>query len=392
MKIMPEKKNFKPYKGNQINQTTKGNFVDDFNTWRTTCQNAGAGALKVKHITSLYEMLKNHMTEDLIRDGSRNKGKGGEGAQNYIETIEGMIDGVDMFTDAHADMLVLYSKSLEEIKGKGKSLDAPDAFDPAFIVFTEQEYGHDNQKLAPRTVQGHYATKWYTDKNGGDPVDGDWMTGNNPPHQALFSKTQTDFANPKGLLWIMKEAAGDIDDSELDVIIDVIGGGTAPEDIDAITPIEKFFDKIAKEATYWKGGRLLISKVSKEFKATEFTLTNNDQAAIKEIAILNEKDSPTGYIRTVRIRATTATPIVTLVDRALKRKNTTHSPEINQDTGKGYRAWQNKTKRGFDYRYTAREAYGVTEANMKDKDKDGRRSKYKPDTKIIKMWQQLLWR
>lgn len=381
MTIMPEKKNFKPFKGNQINQTTKGNFVDDYNQWRTTCQGVGSAALKVKHIESLYEMLKNHLDEDLIRDNSRNKGKGGEGAVQFMKTIEGMIDGVDFFTDAHADMIVLYSKSLEDMINKGKSKGDEDAFDPGFILFTEQEYGHTGEKLAPREVQGHYATKWYTDKNGGTPVDDDWLLGNNPPHQALFSKTETPFASPKGLLWIMKEAAGNIDDSDLEVIIDTIPTDTEAEDLDDITSIEKFFDKIASTASYWKGGKLLVNKVRKEFQATEFTLTNNDQAAIKELANLNEKDAPAGDVKTVRMAAT-ASPIITLVERALKRANTKHSPEDNAETGKGYRAWQNSTKRGFDYRYTRREAYG----------EDTKSPNNKVIKSPIKMWQQLLWR
>ena len=69
----------------------------------------------------------------------------------------------------------------------------------------------------------------------------------------------------------------------------------------------------------------------------------------------------------------TATPIINLVDRALKRANTNKAPN-------GYRAWQNTTKRGFDYRKTRREKFGEeAQGNL--------------DNKVIsKMWQQLLWR
>ena len=112
---------------------------------------------------------------------------------------------------------------------------------------------------------------------------------------------------------------------------------------------------------------------------------------IRELAnlgSLKEKEGLAGRVTNFKLMAT-ATPIITLTNRALKRKNTIHSPVINSDTGKGFRAWQNKTKRGFDYRQTAREAYGITEEDYKNR--KGKQM-YKPDSKITKMWQHLLWR
>ena len=89
---------------------------------------------------------------------------------------------------------------------------------------------------------------------------------------------------------------------------------------------------------------------------------------------MGKRDDPqaiAGKVTTFRLVAT-ATPIITLVDRALKRKGTNKAPN-------GYRAWQNRTKRGFDYRKTREEKYG-----------EGTQS---PKNKVIsKLWQAHLWR
>ena len=88
---------------------------------------------------------------------------------------------------------------------------------------------------------------------------------------------------------------------------------------------------------------------------------------------VGENDAIAGKVESVKLTAT-ALPLITLVDRALKRKNTNKAPD-------GYRAWQSERKTGFDYRKTAREAFG--------EDKAGKN----PDKKVIsKMWQQILWR
>ena len=144
-------------------------------------------------------------------------------------------------------------------------------------------------------------------------------------------------------------------------------------DLDDVSAIEDFFNNIVREDTYWKGGRLLVNKVRRELQATEFTLGPKDQTTIRELSNLNSKEDPLGMVTTFKLAAT-ATPIITLTDRALQRKQTNKAPD-------DYRAWQNSTKRGFDYRKTAREKFGEDTG------------KYKPDAKVIsKMWQQILWR
>ena len=201
------------------------------------------------------------------------------------------------------------------------------------------------------------------------------MTGNNPPHEALFSKTSGPYSQPKGLLYIMQEAAEDIDDAKIEVEIETLPSGTDAADIDELSAIEDFFNKVVREETYWSaGGKLLVDKVRRELQSTSFKLSNKDQAMIRELAnlgSLKEKEGLAGRVTNFKLMAT-ATPIITLTNRALKRKNTIKAPNK-------YRAWQNKTKRGFDYRKTRREKYGKDATS--------------PDNKVIsKMWQHILWR
>ena len=263
------------------------------------------------------------------------------------------------------------------MKGEGeKAGQTGAARDPAFILFTETEKDSAGNKKFDRKVQGHYATEWYAKRNEGtSAVDGTWLTGSNPPHQALFSETSTEFAKPKGLVHIMKEAAGAIEGSDLDVLIETIPSGYDAADIDEISVIERFFDKVATTQTYWNaGGKLLVNKVRKEFQGTSFKIGNADREIVSELANLkiNSPQGAAGNLTSFTLGAT-ATPIISLVDRALKRKDKITAPN-------GYRAWQNSTKRGFDYRKTARERFGEDTG------------KYSPDAKTIgKMWQAQLW-
>ena len=378
---MPDekKKNYIEHNGNSVYQEVKSSFVEDYTTWRTNCQGIGSETLKVKHIPNLYIMLKKHLDGN-IRSGSRNASNDGKGAIQFLDFMDDIVDGFEKFTNGHAQIITTLAKQLAAMEGTGEVAgEKGDAFDPAFILFSESRMSAANEKLAPKVVQGHYATEWYADRNEGiTAVDPTWLTGNNPPHEALFSENDGPFSKPKGLLYIMLEAADEIPDTKNSVEVASYSGGTDADDIDGLSAIEDFFNKVVKENSYWNaGGRLLVNKVKKELQTTSFNLSNLDQNLIREIANLGsikEKDGLAGVITTFKLTAT-ATPIITLVDRALKRKNTNKAPN-------GYRAWQNQTKRGFDYRKTAEEKWGKLDSN----------SKYKPDAKVIsKLWQQHLW-
>lgn len=379
---MPEdkkKKDFKNHKGNKVNQGGNNfKFVKDFNTWRNNCQGISGEALQVKNIPNLYVMLRNHM-EGNIRAGSRNKNLDGQGAIQFLKTIEGFLDNPDnLFTEGQAQLIKAMSKTLENMKDTGKDAGgSTPAFDPAFILFTETETSGTGEKLRERKVQGHYATEWYAKRNEGvSPVPSEWLAGKNPPHEALFSETSNQYAKPKGLLYIMQEATELLEDADLEVIVEKIPSEVDEVDLDEIKSVEAFFNDVVKNQAYWsEGGKLLTNKVRQSLQATDFAVKPNEQTPARKITNVgkkDEKDSLTGDVVSFRLTAT-ALPIINLVDRALKRKNTNKAPN-------GYRAWQSDTKTGFDYRKTRREKFGEdAQGNL--------------DNKVIsKMWQQLLWR
>jgi len=384
VKETKKKKEFQNHKGNKVKQTHDFPFIESFNTWRTHCQQIGSGDLQVKNIPNLYNMLKNHLKDPYIRGGSRNDGRNNEGAVQFLNVIEGFVDEPDnLFTVQQAQLIANLANVLEKMKDTGKDIGGDTAaYDPAFILFTEKPKSATGETLAVREVQGHYATEWYAERNEGvSAVPKDWLAGNNPPHQALFSKTATKYAKPKGLLYIMKDAENMEEETDMEVEVDTIPSGVDEVDIDEIKSVEDFFNGVVKNTAFWSaGGKLLINKLRRELQATTFTVKPNEQNPIREIANLGrkeEKDALVGNVISFKLTST-ALPIIGLVDRALKRANTKKAPN-------GYRAWQNARRKGFDYRKTAREKFGDS---VDDED-----SQYKPDTKVIsKMWQQLLWR
>ena len=380
VKETKKKKEFQNHKGNKVKQTQDFPFIENFNKWRTNCQQISGGDLQVKNIPNLYNMLKNHLKDPYIRGGSRNDGRDGEGAVQFLNVIEGFVDNPDnLFTVQQAQLIARMANTLEKMKDTGKDIggDTP-AYDPAFILFTEKPKSATGETLAVREVQGHYATEWYAERNEGvSAVPKEWLAGNNPPHQALFSETATKYAKPKGLLYIMKDAENMEKETDLEVEVDTIPSGVDEVDIDEIKSVEDFFNGVIKNTAFWNaGGKLLVNKLRSELQATEFKVKPNEQNPIREIANLGrkeERDALVGNVISFKLTAT-ALPIIGLVDRALKRANTKKAPN-------GFRAWQNARKGGFDYRKTAREKFGEDTG------------KYNPDAKVIsKMWQQLLWR
>ena len=100
----------------------------------------------VKNIPNLYVFLKNHMMNN-IRANSRNKGRDGQGAIQFLEPIEAFVDN-NLFTEGQAQIIKTLAETLESFYLEGSDIgnkSAP-ARDPAFIVFTEQEKTGTGQK------------------------------------------------------------------------------------------------------------------------------------------------------------------------------------------------------------------------------------------------------
>ena len=371
------------FKGNKVNQNLKSPFVAEFNKWREHCQRVSNSDMKVKKIPNLYMFLKRHFVS--VRGRSRNASFEGEGVNELLTVIENAVDNA-LFTVGNAKIIKQLAVVLKEWENTGSVEGEGIAADPAFILFTEKVKGRTGQRLKDKTVQGHYMTEEYAGEN---KVPDEWLSGNNPPHEALYSKTSGPFSQPRGLLYIMEDATKEFNNQNTDGIADIgveinsIPAGYDASDFEQLGEIEKYFDSVVRNNALWNtGGRLLDAKLRRDFEAREFILKEKDQAIIRELARLGKRDDPkaiAGKVTTFRLVAT-ATPLITLVDRALKRKGTNKAPN-------GYIAWQNKTKRGFDYRKTAEEKWG------KNTGKGTGRFRYKPDAKVIsKMWQTLLWR
>jgi len=362
-----KKKRQAKFQGNTFNQNLDSiKFAKDYQTWKDNCQGISGQTLMVENVPSLYDFLFTHVFGN-IRPNSVNSDKEGQGAREALQVIEGIIDGglireQEIFVvDAMADVL----EALQDT-----------SLDPKDILFTEFTTTRGGRRRRKVKVRGHYRTENYEKKTGKKATPPEWRAGNNPPHQALFSETETQFAKPKGLLHIMRDAKDELKDIIIDELeIEEVRGGAPPRDYENISAIEDYFDKVIKNTAFWSaGGKLLVNKVRQDLQSRTFKLMNKDQDIVANLARFNaegKKQKPAGTIREFRLTST-ATPIIELVNNALKRAGTNKAPN-------GYRAWQNARKRGFDYRKTAREKFG-----------DGAKS---PDMKVIsKMWQARLWR
>ena len=351
-------------------------FVEDYKTWREFTQGIGEGALFVQNATTLYDFLANHVLKP--RRGSRNSAGGG--ANEVLTVINTFVDG-DLLTVANLKVIKGLENVLITMKDSGKdfAIDGTDeVLDPAHILFTEVVDGEE------QTVTGHYATSTYAERYDVPKAPDEFFAGKNPPHLALFSDTATSYCEPYGLLKILQS----LEIPEYGVEDEPIGGGD-----DAILEVEQYFDKIVRDSTFWRGGRLITSKLRRDVKTKTFKLTSKDEAYVRERVKLGAKtsnDALAGKIRTITFETPTLEPLLELVDNALKRKNTKKAPD-------GYRAWQGERKRGFDYRKTALEAFGPDSKRLaRNRPKTGKGSKtalYGDDTKVIsKMWQMHLWR
>ena len=359
-------------------------FPSKYQQQKTNCTNITDGDLETKNVGNLYKFLKMHLkTEDIIRDGSRNKGRSGQGAIEFLDKIDEIMEENRFLTKAEAKLITEFANELEKYKDTGKDAGGgTEAFDPAFILFTDKIKDPDTgEVIEEKEVQGHYKTDNYAGEGNG--VDPSWLAGENPPHLALFSKTDTKFSKPKGLIEIMREAEEELErDGPVGIKLDNIPPRTPASELNKIESVREYFDKVVTNESLWNaGGRLLTNKVRSGLNATDLTLGNRDQNLVRGLAgIESGEDGILVYFNRMRLTST-ATPVIGLVDLALQRKFGSKEKKAPN----GFRAWQNTRRGGFDYRKTAREKFGDSV--------DDKNSKYKPDTKVIsKFWQQNLWR
>jgi len=355
-----------------------GDFIADYNEWKDHCLSIDDSQLMLKNTTTLYDFLFNHVFNN-IRIGSVNASKDGQGAREALEVIEGLLEDDRGITGAHIKVINAMAETVFNLKDS--------TLDPKDILFTEYETTGADEKVKPVEVRGHYRTDSYAKKHGGDAVNPEWLSGKNPPHMALFAEESGDWAKPKGLYWILKDAKEDVGPKGEKTTISYVevydllpADAKATQYLEQLASLEKFMDKVINDSNYWNpGGRLLIPKLRKGLQSQDFLVSsgNKEQDAIRALTGAGKRDTTSALVGTIeqfRIKRATSLPIISLVDNALKRKGTNKAPN-------GYRAWQGERKGGFDYRKTAKEKFGEDTG------------KYRPDAKIIsKMWQALLWR
>jgi hypothetical protein len=346
-------------------------FVQEYSKWKENALGISGESIGVKNIPTLFDFLVVHIIDDNVRANSINRKNGliGQGGIEGLTAIEDIIEERELRNQDIARIKELAKK----IRGyKGMSLD------PRLILFTEPKTKR-GKKVGTRTLRGHYRTEEYVArrKDGLPAVDSGWYSGTgNPPHWALFGGNST-YASPRGLLEIMEDISDALGKKGegvkiRDLEIVNLKGKNQVDKMSGIRAIERYFDQLVKKEQFWKGGRLLIDKVRKDFTTQEFKVTPREQSKVRALAGLGTgKDAIAGTIVNFKVTST-ALPIIDLVNAALIRAGTNKAPD-------GYRAWQNKRRTGFDYRKTAKEVYG---------EDTGR---FKPDQKIIsKRWAEVL--
>lgn len=363
--------------GNTFEQSLEdSDFIADYKEWKDHCLSIDESKLMVKNETTLFDFLLNHVFNN-IREGSVNRGRDGEGAREALEVIEGLLEDNDGITVAKAKIINSMADVIFALKD--------DTLDPKDILFTEYEEDEQGDKVRPVTVRGHYRTEKYAEKHGGKATPTDWRAGKNPPHMALFSEGESEFAKPKGLYYILKEAKAGVGKKGEKTIIDyvyvnnlVLSESKTVTELEKLAEVEKYADKIVNNTAFWKGGKLMIPKLRKDLQRQIFRINRGkkEQTAVRALTgagALTDNNSLAGTIERFKIDRATSLPLIKLIENALKRKGTNKAPD-------GYRAWQSERKGGFDYRKTRREKFGEdAQGNL--------------DAKVIsKMWQSHLWR
>ncbi len=348
------------FNGVSLSQAMKDNkFVKEYAEWESFCRGVSGESLYVKNIPSLYDMLANHITEETTRQDSVNRktGKIGDGGTRLMAEISRIMGG-DSFTVGEIEKIKQLADDLEAMEDT--------TLDPALIRFTEQKYTRRGKKKGdPVIVTGHYRTPSYVERrnrgNNKDPMGAappSFFTGQNPPHQALFSEGASEFAKPRGLLGILKDAEENLSNMRLeDIQITPNLSDSRIGELNNVSVIRDFFDGVVNTQGFWRKGqgKLMPSNVQREISAFDFAgLKPKDEQLIRTIANLGsrkDKASIAGSVDSFTLKLSVGA-VVKLVDAALKRKGTEAGYYRAPD---GFIAWQSAIANGFDYRKTRKE-------------------------------------
>ena len=350
------------FNGTPLTQEMADNsFIQEYMEWETFCRGVSGDTLKVKNIASLFDMLNEHITTDNVRDGSPNNPDGvGEKANNGLRLIKNISDIMKKpaFTVGDVATIQELISDLEEMKNS--------SLDPALIHFTEYRRNRKGEKVGePIDVYGHYRTENYVknmkrkgkEDGLGGAVDGKWLTGNNPPHQALFSEGASQFAKPRGLLGILQDAEESLKGTVLNFSLTENKIDEKIAQINQISSVRDYFDNVVNTQGYWRKGqgKLMPSNIKREIAGFDFSeLSRKDQDIIREVGGLGKRTDDNAIYGTVESFKMNPSigAIVRFVNAALKRKGETDGYYRAPD---GFIAWQSAISGGFDYRKTRKE-------------------------------------
>ena len=205
-----------------------------------------------KNVPNLYVFLKRHFVAPFVRRGSRNVPFTGEGANELLKLLKAVDD--DLFYCGNTRIIKQLATVLKEYENTGDDAGGTGiAADPAFILFTQSVKGSGGDKLRIERFRDI----------GNPAAPDDWFvhTGiggkeGNPPHQAFLSENKTEFANPRGLLYIMEDATKEFNNkntdgfADIEVEVDAIPEGFDATDFEGISEIEKYFDKVVRNTAF----------------------------------------------------------------------------------------------------------------------------------------------
>jgi hypothetical protein len=273
-------KKIKEINGQQVEQRLESSkFIQDWQTWKSTSPETG------------YEFLMKHGIQSGDSERRNTTFQQSKGHLNYIRKLDDILDFDEFIGQVEIDFLIKYKEFIEEAEGTN--------YDPAKIVYHEKVYGADGKLLRRVPVWGHWATKKFikrateNGKDYGPEVNEDWYTydankiANNPPHQAIYSATATEFAKPKGLLYILEDAIKELIKMEnIFHIRKVRNAGRLME----LPEIKTYLEGLMN-GTYFENGRMKGPAIANALKGQKFEVQGEAQEKlIRDLADISEKE------------------------------------------------------------------------------------------------------
>jgi hypothetical protein len=273
-KVPKTTKKIKEINGQQVEQRLESSkFIQDWETWKSTSPEYG------------YDFLMSH---GLKSDRTGTTFQVDKGHLKFIRKLDDILDFDEFIGQVEIDFLIKYKEFIEEAEGT--------TYDPSHIAYHEKVYGADGKLLRRVPVWGHWATEKFTkrtDSKYGPAVNEDWYTydankiANNPPHQAIYSKSATEFAKPKGLLYILEDAIKELIKMEnIFHIRKLRNAGRLME----LPQIKTYLEGLMN-GTYFENGRMKGPAIANALKGQKFEVEGETQEKlIRDLADISEKE------------------------------------------------------------------------------------------------------